>query len=104
MNALKARIAKGEAPPPSAPPRQEVQLEEIRDALRAKAEAAKREAEDLQSELAEAKAALAAQSATDVHDERELKRLRAQADRLGGTRGRRPEPRPNRPIYLPLGV
>ncbi|MBX3496157.1 MAG: large conductance mechanosensitive channel protein MscL [Parvibaculum sp.] len=36
MNALKARIAKGEAPPPSAPPRQEVLLEEIRDALRAK--------------------------------------------------------------------
>lgn len=36
MNALKARIAKGEAPPPAAPPRQEVLLEEIRDALRAK--------------------------------------------------------------------
>ena len=36
MNALKARIAKGEAAPPAAPPRQEVLLEEIRDALRAK--------------------------------------------------------------------
>ena len=36
MNRLKARIAKGEAPAPSAPPRQEVLLEEIRDALRAK--------------------------------------------------------------------
>ncbi len=36
MNRLKERIAKGEAPAPSAPPRQEVLLEEIRDALRAK--------------------------------------------------------------------
>lgn len=36
MNKLKARIAKGEAPPPAAPPRQEVLLEEIRDALRAR--------------------------------------------------------------------
>lgn len=36
MNHLKARIAKGEAPAPAAPPRQEVLLEEIRDALRAK--------------------------------------------------------------------
>ena len=36
MNRLKARIAKGEAAPPAAPPRQEVLLEEIRDALRAK--------------------------------------------------------------------
>lgn len=36
MNALKARIAKGEAPAPSAPPRQEVLLEEIRDAIKAR--------------------------------------------------------------------
>ncbi|MDO8838718.1 MAG: large conductance mechanosensitive channel protein MscL [Parvibaculum sp.] len=36
MNALKARIARGEAPAPSAPPRQEVLLEEIRDAIRGK--------------------------------------------------------------------
>jgi large conductance mechanosensitive channel len=36
MNALRARIAKGEEPAPAAPPRQEVLLEEIRDALRAK--------------------------------------------------------------------
>lgn len=36
MNALKARIAKGEAPAPAAPPRQEVLLEEIRDALKAR--------------------------------------------------------------------
>lgn len=36
MNALRARIAKGEEPAPAAPPRQEVLLEEIRDALRTK--------------------------------------------------------------------
>lgn len=36
MNRLKVRIARGEAPAPSAPPRQEVLLEEIRDALKAK--------------------------------------------------------------------
>tara|TARA_R110002124_G_scaffold75223_1_gene201816 strand:+ start:39 stop:464 length:426 start_codon:yes stop_codon:yes gene_type:complete len=36
MNNLKARIAKGEEPAAVAPPRQEVLLEEIRDALRAK--------------------------------------------------------------------
>lgn len=36
MNRLKERIAKGEAPAPAAPPRQEVLLEEIRDALRAR--------------------------------------------------------------------
>lgn len=36
MNALRARIAKDEEPAPAAPPRQEVLLEEIRDALRAK--------------------------------------------------------------------
>ncbi|MDX5364873.1 MAG: large conductance mechanosensitive channel protein MscL [Alphaproteobacteria bacterium] len=36
MNALKARIAKGEAPAPAAPPRQEVLLEEIRDAIKAR--------------------------------------------------------------------
>lgn len=34
MNRLKERIAKGEAPAPSAPPRQEVLLEEIRDLLK----------------------------------------------------------------------
>ena len=36
MNSLKARIAKGEAPAPAAPPRQEVLLEEIRDAIKAR--------------------------------------------------------------------
>lgn len=36
MNKLKDRIAKGEAPAPAAPPRQEVLLEEIRDLLKAK--------------------------------------------------------------------
>jgi large conductance mechanosensitive channel len=36
MNALRERIAKGEEPAPAAPPRQEVLLEEIRDALRTK--------------------------------------------------------------------
>ena len=36
MNRLKARIAKGEEPAPSAPPRQEVLLEEIRDLLKAR--------------------------------------------------------------------
>ena len=36
MNRLKARIAKGEKPAPSAPPHQEVLLEEIRDLLKAR--------------------------------------------------------------------
>ncbi|MEX1152404.1 large conductance mechanosensitive channel protein MscL [Parvibaculum sp.] len=36
MNALRRRIARGESPAPAAPPRQEVLLEEIRDALRGK--------------------------------------------------------------------
>ncbi len=74
-----------------------------RDALRAKAEAARREAEELQSELAEAKAALAAQTAKDVRDERELERLRAQVERLGGP-PRQPKAHPNRPMYIALGV
>ncbi|MFZ3034741.1 MAG: large conductance mechanosensitive channel protein MscL [Parvibaculum sp.] len=36
MNKLKDRIAKGEAPAPAAPPREQVLLEEIRDLLKAR--------------------------------------------------------------------
>jgi large conductance mechanosensitive channel len=36
MNKLKDRVAKGEAPAPAAPPREQVLLEEIRDLLKAR--------------------------------------------------------------------
>lgn len=75
-----------------------------RDALRARADAASREAEELRDELERAKRDLQAHESKDEHDEKELAELRRKVARLEGKRPPGDASQTNRGGFIAVGA